>query len=78
MKPRAAARSIYFLSIPSTPPPLRIVPTSPALNQADDFGSGVVFSENSHLADGSPGADAAGSNAGAAYLFEKDLGGAGL
>ncbi len=52
----------------------RVVPSS-ALDAADGFGTSVSFRGSGYLAVGCPGDDDAGSNAGAAYVFERDLGG---
>ena len=60
-----------FLPAPATK---RLVPSS-TLDAADGFGSNVSFWSDFHLAVGTPGDDDAGSNAGAAYVFEKDFGG---
>lgn len=53
---------------------LRLLPPG-ALNPDDGFGGSVAFRPDFTLAVGEPGDDAAGSNAGAAHVFEKNLGG---
>jgi hypothetical protein len=68
--------AVYLFQLnPIYPEPahLRLVPATAALDPADEFGASVSFWPNFHLAVGAPGDDGTGSNAGAAYLFEKDL-----
>ena len=60
-----------FLPAPATK---RLIPTT-TLDAADGFGSSVTFWTDFHLGVGCPGDDEAGSNGGAAYVFEKDFGG---
>jgi hypothetical protein len=68
--------AVYLFPLnPIYPEPahLRLVPATVTLDPADEFGASVSFWPNFHLAVGAPGDDGTGSNAGAAYLFEKDL-----
>ncbi len=68
--------AVYLFPLnPLAPQPatLRLVPPT-VLNPNDEFGASLAFWENFHLAVSATGDDAAGSNAGAVYLFEKNLG----
>lgn len=69
--------AVYLFNLsPFFPAPAtkRLIPAS-TLDAADGFGSSVSFWSDFHLAVGCPGDEDAGSNAGAAYVFEMNLGG---
>ncbi len=70
--------AVYLFAINSFYPAstaIRLAPPDPDYNTAEAFGSSVAFAEGLQLAVGAPADDAASSNAGAVYLFEKDRGG---